>query len=207
MTDEEKKIRKRESDKKYRLENPDKVRAKNAKYRREHKEEIKRYNVEYYGKNTSKKADRKQYLREYYLTHKKEYTSYVKEKRQTNPVFRMKLNLRKRNNYFFQRMGVDKPTNTQGLLGVTYDIVKKHIEDQFVEGMTWENYGKWHIDHIVPLASAKDIDELIALCHYSNLQPLWAEENLEKRDKINWTREKASQTNQPDTIEQSIPER
>jgi hypothetical protein len=53
--------------------------------------------------------------------------------------------------------------------------------------MSWANYGTaWHIDHIIPLASARDIDELVALCHYSNLQPLWAEENQLKSNKLDF---------------------
>ena len=51
--------------------------------------------------------------------------------------------------------------------------------------MTWDNYGTWHIDHMIPLISAKNIDELEALFHYKNLQPLWAVDNLKKGAKIN----------------------
>lgn len=50
--------------------------------------------------------------------------------------------------------------------------------------MTWENRNEWHIDHITPLSSAKTEEELYKLCHYTNLQPLWAEENLKKGNKI-----------------------
>jgi len=50
--------------------------------------------------------------------------------------------------------------------------------------MNWENYGKWHIDHIIPLASAKNKEEMENLFHYSNLQPLWASDNFKKSDKI-----------------------
>jgi hypothetical protein len=50
--------------------------------------------------------------------------------------------------------------------------------------MNWDNKEFWHIDHIIPLSSAKDKEELIKLCHYSNLQPLWAEDNYKKRGKV-----------------------
>jgi len=62
--------------------------------------------------------------------------------------------------------------------------LKKHIEKQFTKGMSWKNQGDWHIDHIMPLASANTIEETIRLCHYTNLQPLWALDNLEKGAKI-----------------------
>lgn len=52
--------------------------------------------------------------------------------------------------------------------------------------MTWENYGQWHIDHIIPLAEGKTARQLNKLCHYTNLAPLWAQENLRKGKKRKW---------------------
>jgi hypothetical protein len=51
--------------------------------------------------------------------------------------------------------------------------------------MSWDNHGEWHIDHIIPLASANTPEIIKQLCHYSNLQPLWASDNIIKKDKIN----------------------
>jgi hypothetical protein len=50
--------------------------------------------------------------------------------------------------------------------------------------MTWDNYGKWHMDHIYPLSLAKTTEEIEKLCHYTNLQPLWAVDNIRKGNKI-----------------------
>jgi hypothetical protein len=71
-------------------------------------------------------------------------------------------------------------------LGCTVADLKMYLESLFQPGMTWDNYGLrgWHIDHIVPLASAKTSDELAKLCHYSNLQPLWWIDNLKKGAKL-----------------------
>ena len=68
------------------------------------------------------------------------------------------------------------------LLGCTYQELLKHLESQFQDGMSWDNYGEWHIDHIRPCASFDLLDpEQQAQCfHYTNLQPLWAEDNLRK---------------------------
>jgi len=55
-----------------------------------------------------------------------------------------------------------------------------HVEQQFTVDMHWDNYGDWHIDHIVPLSCADTEEELKLLCHYTNLQPLWAVDNLAK---------------------------
>jgi len=82
------------------------------------------------------------------------------------------------------RKGYTKKSRAYEILGAEWDFVKNYIESMFKEGMTWENHGEWHIDHIIPISSGKTEDEVIKLCHYSNLQPLWAEENLLKSDKI-----------------------
>ena len=68
------------------------------------------------------------------------------------------------------------------ILGCTPEFLKEYLEKQFTEGMTWENHGLygWHIDHIIPLSSATTKEEVIKLNHYSNLQPLWAIDNLKK---------------------------
>jgi len=50
--------------------------------------------------------------------------------------------------------------------------------------MSWENYGDWHIDHIIPISSAKNNDEVYKLNHYTNFQPLWALDNMKKSNKI-----------------------
>ena len=65
-------------------------------------------------------------------------------------------------------------------------MLKKHIESQFKDGMSWENHKHdgWHIDHIIPLSSAKNEENVYKLCHYTNLQPLWATENYKKGKKI-----------------------
>ena len=50
--------------------------------------------------------------------------------------------------------------------------------------MCWENRNEWHIDHIIPLSSSKTEEDVFKLCHYTNLQPLWVNENLQKSNKI-----------------------
>lgn len=70
------------------------------------------------------------------------------------------------------------------IIGCSKDDLRKHLESKFRDGMTWQNYGKhWHIDHIVPLISAKSSDEIKRLCHWTNLQPLTAFENISKGSK------------------------
>ena len=70
------------------------------------------------------------------------------------------------------------------MLGCDWETLKQHIESQFVDGMSWDNRDLWHIDHIIPLASANTEKEIYALSNYKNLQPLWIEENLKKGSKL-----------------------
>jgi hypothetical protein len=70
-------------------------------------------------------------------------------------------------------------------LGCSIEDLKKHLESKFQEGMAWENYGSWHIDHIIPLAAfdLTSSENIKIVCNFNNLQPLWAKDNLSKGDK------------------------
>ena len=70
-------------------------------------------------------------------------------------------------------------------LGCTLDEFKVYLESMFAPGMSWDNYGEWHIDHIRPLCSfdLTDLNKIKEACHYNNLQPLWAKDNLSKISK------------------------
>ena len=82
----------------------------------------------------------------------------------------------------FSRRNLRKPYSFQQQDGCSFEELKTHLEIQFKEGMCWENHGKWHIDHKIPLSWAKTEEELKQLCKYTNLQPLWAEDNLSKKN-------------------------
>lgn len=84
----------------------------------------------------------------------------------------------------FKRRSLSKPSWTEEILGCSFEFFRQHIERQFLDGMTWDNRHLWHIDHIIPLATAETEDDVIALNHFTNLRPLWAEQNQEKKAKI-----------------------
>lgn len=79
-----------------------------------------------------------------------------------------------------------KDSSFYRIIGLTPPELREHIEKQFKEGMTWENHGweTWHLDHIIPLSCAKNKEEYYKLWHYTNLQPLWKEENESKGNKV-----------------------
>lgn len=103
--------------------------------------------------------------------------------RQQNPIVAFKHAVRTNVNRAFARKGMKKNAKTEALLGCTVDEFRAHIERQFLPGMGWHNRDRWHIDHIVPLKTANTIEEVAALCHHTNLRPIWKDQNLKKSAK------------------------
>ena len=83
--------------------------------------------------------------------------------------------------------GAYKKYSVTEYLGCSPEYLKQYLESKFQPDMSWDNYGRngWHIDHITPLASfdLSDGEQFSKACHYTNLQPLWAEDNIRKGDK------------------------
>ena len=170
----------REYDKEYHLKNKEKRnKRKKKEYRLKNKEEIK----EYYQKNKEKRL---KYAKEYYLRNKEKRNEYVRNRTKTDPKFRLNKNVR---NVIYQSLhGNKNGAHWEDLVGYTLNDLKKHLEKQFTDGMNWNNYGEWHIDHIIPLSAfnftkPKHIGFRKAW-ELENLQPLWAEENLSKNAKL-----------------------
>ena len=165
----------------YRKANKDKIKSYAKAYRESNKDKIKDSRKAYYESNKNKVKAHTKAWRE---ANKDKRNAYEIQRRKTDPLYKIKGNLRTRTHDAFRRNGYSKNTKTQEMLGVDWEIAKTHIERQFKKGMSWNNYGEWHIDHIIPLASATTEEKLKKLCHYTNLQPLWAEENLSKKDSV-----------------------
>jgi hypothetical protein len=120
------------------------------------------------------------------LARKIEYDKKWRESRASDPTYRVRRLLRIRLNTAAKR-GYRSGSAIRDL-GCTIEELKLHLESKFQPGMTWDNYGKygWHIDHVVPLSSfdLTDPEQLQKACHYTNLQPLWAKDNLTKSNKV-----------------------
>lgn len=114
------------------------------------------------------------------------------KRRKEDPSYRLLCNLRPRLARAIKAQGSTKDSTTMKLVGCSVGELISHLEPQFTDGMTWENYGEWHVDHMRPCASFDlTIDTEQEKCfHYTNLQPLWAEDNLRKSDKYPFTRNK-----------------
>jgi hypothetical protein len=163
--------------KKYRIDNKEKIKEYNTKWNKENQEYYKKYFEEYNKLNYEKEKERKlKWSRD-----NKEYSNnYQKQRKKEDILFRLKTNIRTSVNRYLKY----RSKHTFEIVGCSPQFLKEHLEAQFIDGMTWENRSEWHIDHIIPLSSAKTEDELYMLCHYKNLQPLWAEDNLKKSNKI-----------------------
>jgi Zn-finger protein len=110
-------------------------------------------------------------------------SKYKIEKMKVDPLFKLMCMVRNRVGNSLKTKNFKKNKRTFDLVGCSIENLYKHLESSFKLGMNWDNHGDWHIDHIVPLSSAKTTEEIYSLCHYSNLQALWAHENYIKSNK------------------------
>lgn len=125
---------------------------------------------------------------------KKKSRKYQSMRHHTSPKnsnFRLKKTARSRIYNAIKRLGqVQKPRiryRTEKMIGCTIEQLRSHLESRFKRGMTWDNHGShWHIDHIIPMAhfDLTDESQLLAASHYTNMQPMWAVENLAKSDTL-----------------------
>lgn len=121
---------------------------------------------------------------------------WLRDFERRNPSAKIKRTLRGRIYQAVRGQGTVKCVKSAELLGCSVDELKKYLEYKFLPDMSWDNYGNpnkdntdcWHIDHIIPCASfdLTDPEQQKKCFHYTNLQPLWAKDNIKKRDKLNW---------------------
>ena len=193
-----------------------KVLEGNARYRKKNAERIKSYNDAYDERRRQTGAQRAYYTknkdkliayqRNLYATDKEKVLArneayreknktkirtkqreYERYQRATNIAFKLKMACYTRMRDALRGVGA-KSARTLELLGCTGDFLKGYLQAKFQEGMSWENYGSWHIDHIKPVASfdLTKPEQQRAAFHYTNLQPLWAIDNRMKGARLDW---------------------
>jgi len=138
---------------------------------------VKKYNATPAGRVSLKKADRK-----WKSSNKIKILARERARRAANPLFKLACNSRRMIRLAIQKRGYQNQTKTQGVLGCEFEILRTHLERQFKPEMSWSNFGEWNIDHIIPVSSGMTTDEVLALNHYSNLQPMWSRYNKLKQD-------------------------
>lgn len=160
-----------------------------------------KYSKQYYGKYKEKLSkyyqEHRQKNKERYLKYGEEYRKnnkdkinnyakqYFKKRMETEPNFKIHHTLNKRLGNALKSK--KKSLDAEKLLGCTLEFFREYIASKFIEGMAWGNYGYygWHLDHIVPCAKfvLSDVEQQKQCFHYTNMQPLWAEDNLKKGDR------------------------
>ncbi len=142
---------------------------------------------EYVAKNKDKtNAYQAQYRKQNKPKLRAQIYEWHKYKLRTDPAFRILCNLRRRLTHAIK--GKNKSASTVELLGCSVEYLMVHLENQFTDGMTWENYGEWHIDHKRPCAlfDMSDPAQQRECFGYKNLQPLWGEDNQSKGARTNF---------------------
>ncbi len=182
----------KEKDKKYRLQNADALRIKRRKYSFAHKKEAcaraKKWVLE--NKERAMAYD-KEYRQKNRVKLSANARKYNQKRKKTDIQFRLSCNLRNR------LWGAIKRGSKSGSsvrdLGCTIAELKMYLEGQFQDGMTWENWTRvdlheraWNVDHKIPLDffDLTDREQFLRACHYTNLQPMWARENISKGARV-----------------------
>jgi hypothetical protein len=150
-------------------------------YYKENRDDLLEYKSEYYERN-------KEHMLElssvYYKENKEDINEknklYMCERRKTDKLFVLKETISSLIYHSLRRSGYKRNKRTMDVLGCTIQEFKDYIESLFVDGMSWDNKGEWHIDHKRPVGWAKDEEEIYELNHYTNLQPMWGIDNIRK---------------------------
>lgn len=174
--------------KKQRERNRDNILESKRKYYQENKEKLNEISKEWRRNNLirAREIERNSYYknidyyRGYRADHKERTTEWARKWREKNPHITAWRSLLKT---ALLRMGNTKEGHTIDLLGYSAKELKEHLESQFQDGMSWDNYGEWEIDHINPITSFSSDTPQHIVNSLSNLQPLWKLDNIRKGNK------------------------
>jgi predicted DNA binding CopG/RHH family protein len=155
-------------------------------YRENNKGKIREMKLKWQRNNPKK---RQEINKRYLIKNREKINKYNRDYKREKQSLNVRLIANCRSRIWKALKGVNKSIHTISfsLIGCDIEELKKHLEQQFKDGMNWNNYGKWHIDHIKPCLSFNLLDQkqILKCFNYKNLQPLWAKENRLKNNLIN----------------------
>ena len=164
-------------------QNKDKLAARGKRWRETNRESYAASRKIKYYENHEKNLELNRRFRE---THReycaRKSVEYSRNRYHTDPLFKFTCSIRVFIRSALRRAPINcnKTSKTTQILGCTRGELRVYLESKFAAGMSWDDRSAWHIDHIIPLASAKTEADVIRLNHYTNLQPLWAVDNIRK---------------------------
>jgi hypothetical protein len=183
--------------KEYYKKNKDVILKRSKTYYKNHKKEKNIYDSKYYKINKNKILKRnKKYYKKNIESIKKSKNEWKRNRRLNNSMYHLIDNIRSLIGISFRKNGYKKNGKTEQILGCSFEEFKTHIEAQFESWMNWNNRGNWNgypkvinhswdIDHITPISTAKSIEDVIKLNHYTNFKPLCSYTNRNiKKNKI-----------------------
>ena len=203
--------RKKLYDKEYKLKNKEKFKEYKKEYYTKNKEYILNKNADYHSKMSDNQKINKldktkdwqnnnrekvnKYNLEYYYKNKEtvlpRQKQYIANKYKTDINYKLRTILSTIISKQIKKANIKKSKSSLKIVGLpSWNDFKNYIESQFTEGMSWNNYGiganndTWHIDHIKPISSGINEDEIYSLNHYTNLRPMWCSDNIRKSNKF-----------------------
>ncbi len=153
---------------------------KMKEYYLNNKDKIKESTKENYKKNKEYIIDRN---KKYQYANREKRNNYLLERKKSDSLFKLTISIRNLVYISIKNKGYSKKSKVSEILGCSFEYFKIYIESQFQEGMDWNNYGCWHLDHKKPISWAENEEMIYELNHYTNFQPLWAKENLSQGNK------------------------
>lgn len=175
--------------KEYRDKNKDRIREHSKRFREENKEKIKQDKREYFQNNKEKIKEYREKNKDRTKLHRRKYhVEYEKSRKKIDPLYKAVKLSRRRIAHALSKINLKKERKIGSFdnrFGCSREFFKKYIEAQFAGDMNWENWGDyWQLDHIIPLACAETVSEILMLDHYTNLRPLPSRQNAIKNDTL-----------------------
>ena len=165
---------KKVSDKKYREKNKEKLSNNHKNWSEKNREHLNKYHKEWREKNIDR--------------HRKNKREYERTRKANDPIYKLISNFRTAIYQVLKENNVEKNGHYFEILNYSPEQLISHLEKQFKNNMSWENYGEWHVDHIKPISSFNINEigdkEFMECWNLNNLQPLWGEENIRKSDNL-----------------------